>query len=613
MGLRRVPARYDDVETSRQLLQLVRRALGACVPDEEVWEHGGRWYDPCRPMIQPNGFASRTELAADRRQHLAAVRRALTELDVMVVSLGATSCWASSRDGAVVSGYPKSIPGAIDPARYQRVHLSIDVVVEEIATVLDELRVRNPRTRMVLTTPAAVDAQSAERRAEAEVLASAAIRLAERYGVVDLGRARTSLGEPDPELLARLIGDEPAGRRLDEDRSDPAHIARGDSEFRNGVRQLTDALCDERAPQDGIKCVVWDLDDTVWHGTRLEGDQPVLREGVRDLLEALDRRGVLSSIASRGDRTLALTGLEALGIRKFFLHPQIAWCSKAESIVTIARLLNISLENVAFVDDQPFEREEVCFSLPEVRAIDAALVPSATALSLFRPKFVTDDARARRRMYVQDQEREAARRAFSGTAEAFLATLDLSVAFRPATAGDLDRVEELLARTHQFNSTGRIYTRHELEHHCASTDRLVLLASLSDRFGSYGTVAVAIATCAADIWTIDVVLVSCRVISRGTGDLFLSHLLHLAAAAGVRLRARLIPTERNQPVQLALASAGFTRILGGNAASTLVEAPRGHVRPWPRVHRSLRHACNGYALRAPPALSTLWPDIVAVV
>ena len=76
-------------------------------------------------------------------------------------------------------------------------------------------------------------------------------------------------------------------------------------------------------PPHQIKCVVWDLDQTLWSGVLLEGDEPALRPGVRATIEALDRRGILHSIASHGDRVLALSALRTLGLQDYFLAPQI--------------------------------------------------------------------------------------------------------------------------------------------------------------------------------------------------------------------------------------------------------------------------------------------------
>ena len=113
-----------------------------------------------------------------------------------------------------------------------------------------------------------------------------------------------------------------------------------------------------------IKCLVWDLDNTLWDGILLEDGDVVLREGITDILKELDRRGILLSIASKNNREDALEKLREFGIDEYFIYPQIGWGSKADSISEIAASLNISTDTFAFIDDQPSEREEVKFVLP---------------------------------------------------------------------------------------------------------------------------------------------------------------------------------------------------------------------------------------------------------
>src|SRR5215218_1506267 len=90
-----------------------------------------------------------------------------------------------------------------------------------------------------------------------------------------------------------------------------------------------------------VKCVVWDLDHTVWNGILLEDERVELRPGVLELIRALDERGILQSVASRNDRERAMARLEALGIADYFLHPQIDWNAKGANVERIAQKLNI--------------------------------------------------------------------------------------------------------------------------------------------------------------------------------------------------------------------------------------------------------------------------------
>ena len=279
-----------------------------------------------------------------------------------------------------------------------------------------------------------------------------------------------------------------------------------------------------------IKCLVWDLDNTLWDGTLLEDGEVSLREGVLDVIRELDRRGILMSIASKNEPGDALNMLSRLGVGEYFLVPQIGWGSKAESIAEIARLLNIGLDTFAFIDDQPVEREEVLFHHPEVRVYDASVYRDLPGLPEFTPRFVTEDSTRRRLMYQEDQKRKEEEERFGGASEEFLKTLDMKLTISPVKEGDLERVEELTLRTNQLNSTGLTYDYEELRRLIASPKHLFLIAELTDKFGSYGKIGLMLAEKsdaeAPPTLTVKLLLMSCRVMTR-VGSALLVHLTSL--------------------------------------------------------------------------------------
>ena len=145
-------ARYGNVYTSRQLLQLFQRAYGTFVPAEGAWaEEDGRWTDPFRPLIQPDRYVSRAELEADRAQHLACVRRAFETLDVFVFTLGLTEAWVSRTDGAAYPLCPGTAGGRFDPALHEFHNLGAAEVTADLLAFTDLLRGVNPAARLVLT------------------------------------------------------------------------------------------------------------------------------------------------------------------------------------------------------------------------------------------------------------------------------------------------------------------------------------------------------------------------------------------------------------------------------------------------------------------------------
>lgn len=145
-------ARYGNLYTARQLVQLFDRAFGSFTPILESWPRAeGGLVDPFRPQIEPKGFATIDELRADRAEHFAAVRRMLTELDVFVFTLGLTEGWRDKEDGAVLPLAPGVAGGEWDPARYEFVNFSAAEVTADLLAFLDRLARINPRAKVILT------------------------------------------------------------------------------------------------------------------------------------------------------------------------------------------------------------------------------------------------------------------------------------------------------------------------------------------------------------------------------------------------------------------------------------------------------------------------------
>jgi FkbH-like protein len=330
-----------------------------------------------------------------------------------------------------------------------------------------------------------------------------------------------------------------------------------------------------------MKCVVWDLDDTLWHGTLLEGDEPVLVPGIVDVVRELDNRGILQSVASKNDHEPAWARVRAFGLDEFFLHPQIGWADKSRSIRTIADRLGIGLDAVAFVDDQAFERDEVRQALPAVTTLDARDIGGMLGMPIMRPRFVTAESRIRRQMYVIDEVRKRDQEDFPGTREEFLATLGMRVTIRPAGEADLRRAEELTIRTHQLNTTGRTCSYEELCALTRSPDHLLLVAGLEDRYGPSGTVGLALLDRDPRTWLIRLFITSCRVLSRGVGGIMMTCVLESARRQGVRLHAEFLPNDRNRLMYLTYKFHGF-REIGTHGDSVLLAHDLEHIRPHPR-------------------------------
>lgn len=322
----------------------------------------------------------------------------------------------------------------------------------------------------------------------------------------------------------------------------------------------TDSGKTKRNQLQKIKCIVWDLDNTIWNGVLLEDTEISVREGMEEIIKEFDRRGILQSIASKNEYNVAIQKLKDLGLDEYFIYPQINWSSKSSSIRAIAHSINIGLDTIAFIDDQPFEREEVRYSIPEVLCIDAAEIETVLQMPEMNPLFITEDSKHRRLMYISGIQRANVEENFIGTQEEFLASLEMYFSISPVGEGDLQRAEELTVRTNQLNTTGYTYSYEELDSFRRSDTHKLLIAGLKDKYGSYGKVGIVLLECSEDIWCIKLFLMSCRVMSRGVGTMMLNHIMSMALKAGVKLRAEFISNDRNRMMYITYKFAGFKEV-----------------------------------------------------
>jgi FkbH-like protein len=307
-----------------------------------------------------------------------------------------------------------------------------------------------------------------------------------------------------------------------------------------------------------IKCVVWDLDGTVWKGVLMYNDALVLKHGIREILEELDRRGILQSVASKNEHDEAFAKLKEFGLDEFFLYPRINWNSKATSIREIADALNIGVDTFAFVDDSKSEREEVSFHLPEVLVLDAANYLDIPDMERMKPAFVTEDAAGRRAMYRDEIVRREAETSFTGSSEDFLRSLSMELRITPVSENDLQRVEELTLRTSQMNATGYTYSYEELRALIDSENHIFLVAELADRFGNYGKIGLALLEKKEDAYIIKLLIMSCRVMTKGIGSTLLVFLIKKAARNRKKLLAEFLETDRNRAMYITYKFMGFS-------------------------------------------------------
>ena len=349
-----------------------------------------------------------------------------------------------------------------------------------------------------------------------------------------------------------------------------------------------------------IKCLVWDLDNTIWNGTLAEAEPCRLRPGIRDVLRQLDSRGILMSIASANDYTPVATHLKKQNIWGYFTHPQINWDNKVHSLQTFARHLDIALDTMAFIDDEPFELAQVEKLLPEVRTYQAQDYRRLPQLPEFNPPFLTDESRRRRIMYAGAEARKQARLAAGGNRMDFLKWTQTRLDLREAEDNDIPRIMELLNRTSQLNATGVVYDISEIKEFVHAGRYRVYIAALKDRFVDYGIIGVAICRVDPPAWRLVSFLLSCRVLSRGISAIFLNWVRNTALRSGVNvMEVYYKKRPRNRKMYMLFKMNGFRytgKSRGGVSIYSQTRSMRAEYPDWLSVNSEI---CDGTVSNTP--------------
>jgi FkbH-like protein len=296
-----------------------------------------------------------------------------------------------------------------------------------------------------------------------------------------------------------------------------------------------------------IKCVVWDLDNTLWDGVLVEdgAERLQLKPDVAAVIQTLDSRGILQSIASKNNPEEALEVLKGLQLDDYFLCPQISWQPKSHALKTIAEQLNIGLDSILFIDDSQFEREEVKAVHPEVRILDASeyrTLPDRSECIV--P--ITDESKERRKLYKVEMSRQLIAQNFSNDYIGFLRHCQIELKILPMTESNIERVHELTQRTNQMNFSGNRYDRDVLRGILTTPYLDTYVLSCQDRFGNYGVVGFSIVDRREPRMTD--LMFSCRIQSKRIEHAFLTYVIRkYIAETGNDFHANYRKTPRNAP------------------------------------------------------------------
>jgi FkbH-like protein len=328
------------------------------------------------------------------------------------------------------------------------------------------------------------------------------------------------------------------------------------------------------------KCLVLDLDNTVWGGVvgddgmdgLVLGQGSPLGEGfvaVQDYAKDLARRGVILAVCSKND--------EANALEPFERHPEMIlkrsdiacfvanWNDKATNIRTIAASLNIGLDALVFLDDNPFERNLVRGELPMVAvpevSDDPALVPTCLAdAGYFESLSITEEDRERTQQYQANRNRESLM-ATTTDMPTYLRSLEMQLLVRPFDRLGLQRTTQLINKTNQFNLTTRRYTEDEVLAVMQDPHGFGLQFRLVDRFGDNGIIGIIIGKRIDDDVLIDTWLMSCRVLGRGVEVTMLNVVAARSRQLGAtRLIGEYYPTKKNGMVRDHYDKLGFATL-----------------------------------------------------
>ena len=347
------------------------------------------------------------------------------------------------------------------------------------------------------------------------------------------------------------------------------------------------------------KLLILDLDNTVWGGVvgdvgwqKLHlGGHDHKGEAFRDFqvaLKALANRGILLGIVSKNEEAVALEAIRShpeMVLRlEDFAGWRINWDDKAKNIATLAADLNLGLDAIVFVDDNPVERDRVRSTLPEVYVPDWPQNPlfyrsSLRCLDCFDAPVLSDEDRNRTKMYESEKGRRQARD-IKLSLDDWLKSLDLTIVVEEVNHSNLQRTVQLLNKTNQMNLRTRRLTESELSQWAQDPDHLTLVFRVSDRFGDYGLVGIGslIFDRLSGRCEITDFVLSCRVMGRKVEQAMLCALAERARISGSSVLAvEFLPTPRNAPGLSFLKISGMTEEIGNRVYS--LDSTKSHSYP----------------------------------
>lgn len=305
-----------------------------------------------------------------------------------------------------------------------------------------------------------------------------------------------------------------------------------------------------------VKCVIWDLDHTLWKGILVENPHVELRRNLVQLIRELDARGIVNSIASKNNEEQARAVLREMGIEELFVFCKINWQPKSINIRNTISEMNINANTVVFVDDSPFERDEVSSAIAGITCLDPAEIEHYSRTERFQVPLSAESA-GRRQTYRQLEKMVCDRQHWKGNIDSFLLACNIRLEiFRPADA-QWDRCYELVQRTNQLNASGRRLSREEILAMGADSRHDCLAMQSSDQYGAYGLVGFMIVENRKEGAVITDFVISCRVARKKIEQTLVNH---LAQVYGGQVFFTFKATKANHPMKELIEELGMTLV-----------------------------------------------------
>ncbi|MGA1823453.1 MAG: HAD-IIIC family phosphatase [bacterium] len=324
------------------------------------------------------------------------------------------------------------------------------------------------------------------------------------------------------------------------------------------------------------KCIVLDLDNTLWGGIIGEDGIEGIKLGPtpegRPFMEfqkyilSYFNRGIILAINSKNNLDSVLNVLKEhpymILKEHHFASMQINWNDKISNMKAISKELNIGLDSFVFFDDDKFNREIIRDALPEVKVVDLPEDPSQyikiiQELNDFNTFQLTEEDKKKGQIYAEQKRRTDLSKSIHDITE-YLKGLEMEVTIESANKFNIPRISQLTQKTNQFNMTTRRYLEEDINKFSQDDYFLVFCIGVKDKFGDNGITGTAIVKKGGNSWLIDTFLLSCRVIGRKVEDSLLAYIVEEARKTGTKkLMGEFIPSQKNAPARNFYKEKGF--------------------------------------------------------